>query len=184
MILFLHDRNNADVTPQPPLVYGTVAIPSLTLDEALARGEVLAANTTESVRVIRVGDWVYKFLRPRSDGCWEPIEISLRQLRFRVAVSRQGSEFNPLTLVEGEWLVVSRFIVGREATYDECRALYRHFRSTGRAFVQDVGQHNVIVADGRLVVVDFSINEHDPDWCPARCLESSNLLEPEPCHFN
>ena len=30
--------------------------PLLTLDQALARGEILAANTTESVRVIRVGD--------------------------------------------------------------------------------------------------------------------------------
>jgi hypothetical protein len=30
----------------------------ITLDQALARGEVLAANTTESTRVIRVGEWV------------------------------------------------------------------------------------------------------------------------------
>jgi hypothetical protein len=156
----------------------------LTLEEALARGEVLATNTTESTHVIRVGEWVYKFLRPQTDGCWEPIESSLRQLRFRVAVSRQWAEFNRLVLLEDEWLVVSRFIEGRQATYDECRELYRHLRETARGYVQDVGQRNVIVADGRLRVVDFSIYELDPDWCPVRCLESSNALEAESCHFS
>jgi hypothetical protein len=158
--------------------------PLLTLDQALARGEVLAADTTESTHVIRVGSWVYKFLRPRTDGCWEPFETSLRQLRFRAALSRQATEFNPLTLLEDDWLIVSPFVEGRDATNDECRELYRHFRDTGRGYIQDVCPKNVVVADARLTLVDFSIYEYDPDWCPSRCLESSNPGEIERCHFS
>jgi hypothetical protein len=54
----------------------------MTLDQALARGEVLAADTTESTHVIRVGDWVYKFLQPLRRGSWRSLDDYIRQLPF------------------------------------------------------------------------------------------------------
>lgn len=137
---------------------------SLTLDEALARGEILAVNTTESTHVIRVGEWVYKFLKPLDEAGWQPRETYVPQLRLRVSASRAWPEFNPLWFHQADGLVISRFIGGREATHDECRGLADHLRQSGRGYVQDVGQPNVRVREGRLVVVDFLIAQDHPDW--------------------
>jgi hypothetical protein len=65
---------------------------------------------------------------------------------------------------EREWLIVSQFIAGREATYDECRDLADDLRRSGRGFVQDVAQPNVRVQGGRLFVLDFLIDRNHPDW--------------------
>lgn len=155
--------------------------PPLTLDEALARGEILAANTTESTRVVRVGEWVYKFLKPPQDVGWQPRDTYVRQLGLRVRASHAWPEFNPLVFLERDWLVTSRFVAGREATLDECRALARQLRRSGRGYVQDVGQPNVRVLDGRLVVVDFLIAQDHPDWLSARTVHLPNLLETLSC---
>jgi hypothetical protein len=153
----------------------------LTLEEALARGEVLAANTTESIRVVRVAQWVYKFLKPLADVGWQPRETYVRQLRLRRRASHAWPEFNPLYFLEREWLVTSRFVAGREATLDECRGLARQLRDSGRGYVQDVGQPNVRVLDGRLVVVDFLIAEDHPDWLSAQAIHPPNLMETLSC---
>ena len=78
----------------------------LTLDEALARGEILAANTTESTHVVRVGEWVYKFLKPFRTADVRRPEAYVRQLNFRCHVSHAWPEFNPVTFAERTWLVV------------------------------------------------------------------------------
>jgi hypothetical protein len=154
----------------------------LTLDEALVRGEILATDTTESTHVIRAGEWVYKFLKPFRLADAARREAYVRQLHFRSHVSRTWPEFNSVLFSERRWLVVSRFVVGRQATFDECRELYRCLRQSGRAYIQDVGQHNVRVREGRLIAIDFLIAEHHPDWLAARSMFVSNPVETELCH--
>jgi hypothetical protein len=90
-------------------------------------------------------------------------------------------EFNPVFFLKRDWLIVSPFVLGRQATFDECRELCREFRRGGRAFVQDVGQHNVRVRGERMVIIDFHILEHHPDWLAAKSLFLPRASEDESC---
>lgn len=142
--------------------------PPLTLDEALARGEILAANTTESTHIIRVGEWVYKLLKPLDTFPFQTHVERLRELQFRLRESQLHEELNPLAYDELRNCVISRFIRGRQGTAAEASALLEHFERTGRGYLMDIGPANVRVPAGGLVVIDFAVIETHRHW-RSRC---------------
>jgi hypothetical protein len=143
-----------------------------------APSEILAENTTEALRVVRVGDWVYKYLKPPVCGGWEQARDYLRYLRFRAFESRVWPELNPHWFLPRRRALFSRFVSGRPATFDETRRLAWDIRASGRGYLQDLTASNVRVVDGRFVVIDFHLAEQLPDWrrrlasLPHRFLES------------
>jgi hypothetical protein len=137
--------------------------PPLTLDQALARGEILASNTTESTHVIRIGNWVYKFLRLHTD-LKQSASRWRRQIELRVCHSYRHAELNPLEFHTTMGLVVSKFVYGRFASTAESEALCRRFLDSRRGYVVDLNPSNVIITADGPVAIDFEIAEHHADW--------------------
>jgi hypothetical protein len=123
--------------------------------------ELLAENTFEALRIVRQGDWVFKFLRPL-EGTLQP-ETRKRELRLRAQASQVHSELNAMWLNETCNCVVSRFVGGVAATDEEASILMDHFSRSGRNYLQDISGSNVRIADGRAVVIDFAFVEGNYD---------------------
>jgi hypothetical protein len=124
---------------------------------------VLAEHTGEALRIVRRGALVYKFLRPHEN--FRPsADGRLRQLRLRVRESRRWPETNPLTFDQSTRCLISPYIAGRPPTRQEVLALRAHLRAMGRGYLEDVSRHNVLVTDGRPILIDFAVNEDHPDF--------------------
>ena len=166
-----NDRGN----PPIPLSSTTVTPPPLSLDEALARGEVLAANTTEATHVIRVGGWVYKFLKPSDQFPPKTAAESRRQIELRVRESWVQPELNPLRYDGNRNVLLAKYVAGRPATISESSALYRHFRRTCRGYLIDITAGNVIVVGQRFVLIDFILAEDHFDWHASHALVDASV---------
>jgi len=154
----------------------TVAVESSVV---LAGGVLLAENTYEALRVIRRGDWVYKFLKPHD--AFPPFTAAerLRQIHLRVAESQRHPELNPLCFLVRENCLVSRFVAGRRASPREARACQRNLLATGRGYLFDVNEENIRIDGPRAVVIDFAIDERHSDWIARNCLmEPFDALDP------
>lgn len=90
--------------------------------------EVIAENTFEALRIVRQGEWVYKFLRPHDGFPGQTAEERAQQIRTRVRESHRHPELNPLAYVASRRCLVSRFIRGRHATKREAAQMRVQFR--------------------------------------------------------
>jgi hypothetical protein len=129
-----------------------------------ARGELLAENTTESLRILRVGEWVYKFLRPHDSFGRLQQQVRQRELHYRVQVSRRSSEFNPLTFDESANCIISRYVHGTLPTQQQIDELKACFLAAGRGYIKDIRDRNIVVVENRPVVIDFQVDERHPHF--------------------
>lgn len=126
--------------------------------------ETLAENTFEALRVVRQGEWVYKFLKsPKSVTLARP-GGGQRELYLRVLESHCHPELNPMWFSAKLKCIVSRYVAGRLATTKEATALLDRFARTGRGYIKDCGPNNVRIIDERAVVIDFVLAEENHDW--------------------
>jgi hypothetical protein len=135
-------------------------------------GVVLAEFTTEAIRVLRHGEWVYKFLRPHDAFVGENAAERLRQLRLRVRESRCHAELNPLYFDEQANCLVSRFVDGPWASTRQANALLRQTIADGRGFLLDLAPQNLRQTIAGLVAIDFAIDESHAHWLaihPSSC---------------
>jgi hypothetical protein len=130
--------------------------------------ETIAENTFEALRIVRQGDWVYKFLRPHGSFAGQTAEERRRQILLRVRESHRHAEINPLKCCDSEKCVIGRFVVGREATPEEASGLLDFFSRTGRGYIKDCGPKNVLVRENQLVVIDFYVSTANRDWSDSR----------------
>ena len=121
---------------------------------------ILAENTSEAIRVVRVGRWVFKVLRPPESFATHKnprLRMSGRDTLARwqrmADVSVGRPPLNPLTFIE-QRLFVSRFIEGRHPTPDELQPIVRRVELL-RLGVLDVSRENVILGPDGPVVVDW-----------------------------
>lgn len=121
--------------------------------------EILAENTSEALRVVRQGDWFYKFLRPHDSFPGQTAEQRRKQIELRVQESRRHAELNPLAYDEAANCLVSHMIDDRHASTRECNDLVRRLAASSRAYVLDIAPKNVRIKHGDLVAVDFAIDE-------------------------
>jgi hypothetical protein len=135
---------------------------------SLGPGDLLAADTTEAIRVVRRGDWVFKFLKPHNAFPPRTAPERLRQIRLRVRESRLHAELNPLAYDEEANCLVSRFVEGRRAGTRQCNDLLGRMIAERRGYILDLNPFNVLCAGDRLVIVDFEIAESHPDWLAAQ----------------
>jgi hypothetical protein len=161
--------------PSPPTAPSCEAIPfadcsalwqkNPSADSAL-KG-ILARDTHEARLVVRVGDWVFKYLRPadqyaRATGV--PPQARRRELRLRAMESHRHAELNPLWLDEERNVVVSRYVAGRMASPAEVAELLDGFARSTRGFITDLTPANVRMVSGRPFVIDFALAIGGRDW--------------------
>jgi hypothetical protein len=150
----------------------------LTLDEALACGEVLASDTTEATHVIRVGDAVYKFLRPSDQFLPATCAERHRQLALRVLESFVHVEVNPITYQTRSNVIVSKFVEGRCASTREADSLSKLFIESCRGYMHDLSPPNIKITFRGPVVVDFEVADHLPDWAESLSAQFLKLWSP------
>ena len=121
-------------------------------------------NSTESTHVVRVGEWVYKFLKSFGRDPRRNAKVHWRQIELRVSESRRWREFAPLAYEEATHCLISPFIDGPSASSKEASDLASEFRNTGRGYLMDISQHNVLVMAGQRIVIDFIVAEDHIDW--------------------
>jgi hypothetical protein len=117
--------------------------------------ELLAENTFEALRIVRQGDWVYKFLRPHDSFAGQTAEERRRQILLRVRESQRHVELNPLAYDEAGNCIVSRLVTGRTATRREAFALREHFARSGRKHIADLRSSNLKRSERGLIAIDF-----------------------------
>jgi hypothetical protein len=127
--------------------------------------ELIAENTFEALRIVRQGDWVYKFLRPHDSFPGQTAEERRRQILLRVRESQRHEELNPLKYEDRSIALVSRFVTGRDGSTSDFRLMTRIMHKTRRGFISDLGPSNLIVTQsGNRIAIDFTIDWHHPDW--------------------
>jgi hypothetical protein len=151
--------------------------PLFTLDQALARGEVLAERTHESTHVICVGEWVYKFLKPLGPNPRQDAKAHWRQIAFRVFESHRWPELNPLSYDERSHCLISRYVSGRPASRGEIVEVVKSLEGSGRGYLVDISVHNVLVTETQRVIIDFTVAEEHVHWRRRKAYLPAHLRE-------
>ena len=125
---------------------------------------VLAENTSEALRIVVRAGKVYKYLRPHNTFRGVSPELRLQRLRLQARESTRWSELNTVRFDEGNNCFISDYLQGERPTRQQVRELIGVFQRTGRGYLVDIGKHNVILVDGRPIVIDFEIDMDHPDW--------------------
>lgn len=128
----------------------------------------MAADTAEAVRVVRRGDWVFKFLKAHDAFAPQPPADRLRQIRLRVRESWLHAELNPLHYDEPANCLVSRFVDGAWASTRESDALLRDLLASNRGYLLDLSPPNLRITPSGPIGIDFAIAEDHADWQAAR----------------
>ena len=123
---------------------------------------VLAENTSEALRVVRVGRSVFKALRPpesfathRNARLRCSANEILSRWRLMADVSIGNPPLNPLIFIEPPGcMFASAFIDGRKPTPEELQAVVIRVGRL-RLGVMDVTRDNVVVGKNGPVVVDW-----------------------------
>ncbi len=117
--------------------------------------ETIAENTFEALRIVRQGDWVYKFLRPHGSFAGQTAEERRRQILLRVRESHRHVELNPLAYDDAENCLISLFVSGNAATRREARRLRKQLENSGCTRIGDLRSLNLRWSPRGLVAIDF-----------------------------
>lgn len=109
-------------------------------------GEVLVAHTSEHCAVTRVGDIVYKYLRPRADlKNWERIqELALKNPDVLV----------PFVLDKENRIIEQEYVSGAHGDRKDIRRIYDTLHARGISGVSDIASKNII--GGRAIDFEFT----------------------------
>jgi hypothetical protein len=144
---------------------------------------VLARNTYEATLVLRRGDWVYKYLKPEDAFATLSVFDRMRELRLRAQESHRHAELNPQWYDARRNCLISRFAAGRPIATREASVFLRMLIATGRGYLVDLHEDNLVWTATGPIAIDFSIATNHPDWQRRFSSVPPFFVEEQPCRF-